>query len=90
MDVETAEAIQTLARMVDHVNSTKSVGALAFNFALMSICSQAANGAIPPQMGSTIAESFDEFEAVTVDGPYKKSQGLFLKARAMWDARQTN
>jgi hypothetical protein len=90
MDVETADAIQTLARMVDHANSTKSIGALAFNLAVISICAQRANGTIPRQMESTIAEFFDEFEAVTADEPYEKSREVFLKARAMWDASQPN
>lgn len=86
MDSDTANAIKSLVNMVDHVHSTKSLGGLALNLVLVSVCSQRKNNVLSPPFEQTIEESFAEYDRITSEEPYEKSRKLFIAAREMWEA----
>jgi len=86
MDVETAKAIQDLAKMIDHVNSTKSLGGLALHLSIISLCSQRQNNMLTQKIENSVEEVLTEYNTITNGEPYEKSRQIFLKVREMWDA----
>ena len=86
MDLDTAQAIQSLVNMVDHVHSTKSFQGFTGNLAIAAICALRSNGSLSPQIEAFVDQTFVNFQEIIDNEPYENTQSLFLSAREMWDA----
>lgn len=85
MDIETAQAIQALTRMVDHVHSTHALNGLQFNITVALAASARRHNQLGELEIRMIETSFEEIGADIEQQPYEKSKELYRTARELWE-----
>lgn len=86
MDTDTAEVIQALTRMIDHVHSTFSLNRLQFNITIALAANARRRGELDKVAIDMIEGAFEEIGAEIEEEPYDKSRALFAAARDLWKA----
>ena len=88
MDIETAEVIQGLLRMIDSVNERNSLGRLALNGVMVLLASSRRQGTLSPTEIKMIDQTFEDMEADEALERYENVRKLFDTARELWDAAE--
>jgi hypothetical protein len=88
MDVEIAEAIQGLLRMIDNVNERNSLGQLTLNGVMVLLASNRRQGMLSDAEIKMIDQTFEQMEMDEALERYQKIRALFEKARELWKAAE--
>lgn len=88
MDIQTAQTIERLVRMIDSVNERNSLGRLAFNGVMVLLASSRRQGTLTTSEISTIDQTFEEMETDEALERYENVRKLFDTARNLWDAAE--
>jgi hypothetical protein len=77
MDVETAEAIQRLLRMIDNVNQRNSLGQLTLNGVMVLLASNRRQGMLSEVEIKIIDQTFEDMETDEALERYQQVRVLF-------------
>lgn len=88
MDVETAEAMQRLLRMIDNVNERNSLGQLTLNGVMVLLASNRRQGLLSEAEINMIDQTFEDMETDEALERYRQVRALFDKARELWRAAE--
>jgi hypothetical protein len=90
MDVETAKAIQGLARMIDNVNERNALGLLALNSVMILLAANRRQGILNEVEVDLINQSFADVKTDEALQRYEKVRALYDMAFHLWNAAEPN
>lgn len=88
MDIDTAQALQSLLGMIDNVNERNSLGQLTLNGVMVLLASNRRQGMLSEAEIKMIDQAFEEMETDEALERYEKVRALFDTARKLWDAAE--
>lgn len=88
MDVETAEAIQSVIRMIDNVNNRSMLNGLSLDISLAVAASLRRQGLLNDMETSFIDQCFAHTAEDWPEGQAEKARGLLDNALALWRASE--
>jgi hypothetical protein len=85
MDVETAETVQRLLRLIDNVNDRSMLNGLSLDLSIVLACAMRRQGLLSALEIDTIEKVFTNAEVDWPSGRAEKARKVLDASRKLWD-----